>query len=101
MDFERKNQLPMRTLRAQTTATIFGTRDSWSLARHAQFEAAGIRCIVRLEIRGDEKNGYHLVESPEGFFTADDWHSTIVEAQRSASELFGVGPQQWSEDGPT
>jgi hypothetical protein len=89
---------PMRILRAQTRATIFGTHNSWSLSWHRQFEKAGTECTVRLEIQGDEKNGYHLVKSPEGFFAADDWHQTLGEAQRSARELFGVDMDQWRED---
>ena len=87
----------MRTLRAQTTATVFGTHDLWSLARHPQFAGAGVECTVRLEIQGDETNGFHLVKRPDGFFTADDWHSTIEDAKRAANELFGVAAQQWSE----
>ncbi len=87
----------MKTLRAQTRATIFGTHNSWSLSWRRGFEKAGTECAVRLEIQGDDKNGYHLVKSPEGFFTADDWHATLTEAQRSARELFGVGLDQWSE----
>jgi hypothetical protein len=88
----------MRTLRAQARATVFGTHDSWSLSRHPGFEKAGVECNVHLEIQGDEKGGYHLVKSPEGFFTADDWYMTIGEAQRSALELFGVDPDRWVED---
>jgi hypothetical protein len=53
---------------------------------------------VLLEIQGDEKNGYHLVKAPDGFLAADSWHRTIGEAQQSARELFGVEPDQWSED---
>jgi hypothetical protein len=88
----------MRRLRAQTTAVIFGTRNSWSLSWHPGCERAGTECNVQLEIQGDEKNGYHLVKSPEGFFTADDWHMSLEAAQNSAAELFGVKVAQWVEE---
>lgn len=87
----------MRTLRAQARATIFGTHDTWSLSWHRELEKAGTECNVRLEIQGDDEGGYHLVKSPDGFFTADEWHQTLHEAQQSARELFGVGLDQWRE----
>jgi len=88
----------MRRLSAQIRAVIFGTRNHWSLSWHPGFEMAGTECNVRLEIQGDEKDGYNLVKSPEGFFTADDWHMTIDEARKSAHESFGVEVLQWFEE---
>lgn len=80
---------------AHTKCRVFGTRDSWSLAPHRGF-AEGRECEVDLEIEGDEKNGYHLVMSPAGFFTADAWYESKDEALTAASELFGVAPGKWS-----
>lgn len=88
----------MRTLRTQTRAVIFGSRNSWSVSWHSGLEKAGVERNVCLEIQGDEKDGYHLVKSPEGFFAADDWHMTIEEAQKSAGELFNVEDLQWVEE---
>ena len=50
---------------------------------------------VSLEILGDEGQGYLLVMSPEGGFTADDWYATREEALRAACELFGVPVDAW------
>ena len=52
--------------------------------------------LIELEIQGDEINGYNLVMSPEGFFTADYWYETKEEAMESAEELFGVTRLEWS-----
>jgi len=50
---------------------------------------------VSLEIQGGEGEGYFLVMSPEGGFTADDWYATREEALRAAYELFGVPVDAW------
>ena len=75
-------------------ARIFGTANSWSLSARAGY-AEGRDCDARLEISGDVMNGYHLVITPEGFFTADSWYKTLDEALASASELFGVAAHNW------
>lgn len=54
-------------------------------------------CNIRLEIEGDAINGYHLVKSPEGFFTADNWYQTLDEALASALAVFGVAARDWKE----
>jgi hypothetical protein len=51
---------------------------------------------VELEIQGDPKNGYHLVMSPEGCFTADSWHATLEDALADALGLFGVPIDGWT-----
>ena len=51
---------------------------------------------MTLEIQGDAKNGYHLVMSPEGCFTADTWHESVEDAKATAEEAFGVPPHEWS-----
>lgn len=57
----------------------------------------GCVCNIRLEIEGDAINGYHLVKSPEGFFTADNWYQTFDEALASALAVFGVAARDWKE----
>jgi len=88
--------LPTMTLVAHTKSRVWGTRNSWSLAPHRGFEGDGRECEVDLEIQGDEENGFHLVMSPVGFFTADEWYETQGEALAAASELFAIDPGQWS-----
>jgi hypothetical protein len=51
--------------------------------------------VVELEIQGDEKNGFHLVMSPDGCFTADTWHESVEDAKDTAHRLFGVGFEEW------
>lgn len=80
---------------AQTRARIFGTANSWSLTAHAGYAPEGRECGVNLKIAGDAKNGYHLVISPDGFFTADNWYQTLDEALASALELFDVAADNW------
>jgi hypothetical protein len=48
-----------------------------------------------LEIVGDNKNGYNLVMSPAGFFTADHWYESKDDALAAASELFGLARESW------
>jgi len=50
---------------------------------------------VELEIQGDEENGYHLVMSPAGFFTADEWYKSKEDALAAALELFGIPAGKW------
>lgn len=57
--------------------------------------AKGTFCDVELEIRGDDRNGYHLVMTPEGFFTADSWHETQRDAMQAAHDCFGVITKEW------
>jgi hypothetical protein len=93
-DWRRDNR--SMTLVAHAKSRVWGTRNSWSLAPHRSFEGDGCECEVDLEIQGDEKNGYHLVMAPAGFFTADRWYETQDNALAAASELFGVGPENWA-----
>jgi hypothetical protein len=89
----------MIRLRAEAQAVVFGTHSAWSLAWHRGYERVGTQCRVVLEIQGDEQNGYHLVLSPDGFSTSDGWFAELADARRSASELFGVEPDQWRDGG--
>lgn len=87
----------MQSIFATTTASIFGSRNAWSLAPIEGFSPYPSQCVVRLEIQGDKRNGYNLVMSPEGFFTADSWHPTQQDALDSAYDLFHVPQDAWSE----
>jgi hypothetical protein len=81
--------------RAEVTTTIWGTKNAWSLARHRETDdpTEGVRVV--LTIQGDTRSGYHLIQSPEGFFTADTWHPTLDDAFDAAHEMFGVSRGAW------
>ena len=84
-------------LHAKTRATIFGKPpEAWSLNPDSYPDTDGFECIVSLSIEGDEKNGYHLNGSPEGFFTADNWYQSLDEAKNTAHEQFGVNSEAWA-----
>lgn len=87
----------MKSIFAQTKTEIYGTKNSWSLSPHQGYSIDSTLCNIDLEIQGDDKNGYHLVMSPEGFFTADHWYQTLEEALNNANELFNVDKNEWKK----
>ena len=54
------------------------------------------RVQVRLELQGDAGSGYTLVQSPDGFFTADNWFVDEAEALETAHEMYRVTADDWS-----
>ena len=86
----------MHSIYATTTTRIWGTRNAWSAERTGGPDQPNTECTVQLEIQGDDRNGYNLVMSPEGFFTADSWHPTKNDAIDAACEIFGVSETSWS-----
>ncbi len=86
----------MRVLTAKAIARIHGTTNSWSLSPHRGREEPTRECAVSLEIRGDERNGYHLIMCPAGFFTADSFYKTMHEALAAAEQLLGLQREDWS-----
>ena len=87
----------MESIIAKTKVQIFGTKNSWSLTPQPGMSASGKLNNISLEIQGDAKNGYHLVMSPEGFFTADYWYESKDDAIQNALELFGVAANEWEK----
>jgi hypothetical protein len=85
----------MERLQAETRATIWGSKTGWSLAPGPSIADASRTVPVTLSIESDGGGGYLLVQSPEGFFTADEWFHTIDEALSYAGELYGVEPDDW------
>ena len=83
-------------MKARATALIAGSSDSWTVATPSDPPASVYERVVLLEIQGDASNGYHLVMSPSGCFTADSWHETVGDALATAHRLFGVRPDEWS-----
>ena len=86
----------MSTFRTTVSATICGTKNAWSLESDPP-SVPRTETAVDLEIQGSPKNGYHLVMSPEGFFTADNWYATLEEAFADGLRLFSVSREAWRE----
>ena len=87
----------MVTLVAKTTANVAGDHGSWRLASDREGSRSVITTVT-LRIEGENEQGFHLIKSPDGFFTADDWFLTIDEAFDAAEECFGVRRQDWVDD---
>lgn len=77
-------------------APMRGSGNAWKVAGPSDPPARVQEREVTLEIRGNAADGYHLVMSPVGCFTADTWHETAEEAKATAAELFGVPPDGWA-----
>jgi hypothetical protein len=82
-------------MKADAEVLIRGYANQWKVAEPSDTSALIQRRVVNLKIQGDAKNGYHLVMSPEGCFTADTWHETVEDAKDTAYRIFGVSPDQW------
>lgn len=85
---------------ATTEATVWGSRNAWSLSEQAGYKKETPYCSISIEIQGDAKNGFHFVMSPEGFFTADTWHETWEEAIQLGNELFDLNLSDWTHIDP-
>jgi hypothetical protein len=77
-------------------APIRGSANAWKVAEASDLPNRVQEREVALEIQGNAANGYHLVISPVGCFTADYWYETIAEAKESAAEIFGVAQDGWT-----
>jgi hypothetical protein len=84
------------SLGARTICRVVGTPGSWRIASADEPESMGVRVEMRLEIQGSPRDGFHLLMSPVGHFTADTWHETESEARRSALEIFGIPVDAWA-----
>jgi hypothetical protein len=84
----------MTFLVAFAETRVWGSTNCWSLIS-GQLGGEGIVCLVRFEIQGDQKSGFHLVVEPTGFFAADTWHPSKAEAISAATSL-GVATDAWS-----
>jgi hypothetical protein len=86
----------MAEIHAEIRATIWGTHDAWSLAQGSSTHEGPTETRVRLTLREGD-GGYFLLQSPDGFFTADTWHATLADALDTAQRCFGVRPRDWHE----
>lgn len=83
-------------MKAVAEVLIRGYKNQWRVTDLSDTSSLVQKRVVKLEIHGDGKNGYHLVMSPEGCFTADTWHESIGDAKETAHLIFGVPPDKWS-----
>ena len=83
-------------VKAIVVVPIRGSGNAWSVAGPSDPPSRVQDREVVLEIQGDGANGYHLVMSPAGCFTADTWHESIADAKETAAEAFGVSANSWS-----
>ena len=83
-------------VKAIVMVPIRGSGSAWKVAEASDPPNRVQRREVALEIQGNAANGYHLVVSPAGCFTADYWYETVTEAKESAAEIFGIAPDGWA-----
>lgn len=83
-------------MKAVVALPIYGSGNAWKVGEPSDPPAGVSKRLVMLEIQGDAPNGYHLVMTPEGCFTADTWHESIASAKATAEELFSVPPDRWA-----
>jgi hypothetical protein len=84
------------SVRAVIVVPIRGAGNSWKVAEPSDPAAKVQERVVTLEIQGNIADGYHLVMSPIGGFTADTWHESVDDAKNTAAEVFGVLPGDWA-----
>jgi len=84
------------SINATAKATVYGTSNRWSLSPFDSSDE-GRMVDVRLAIQGNAKHGFHLVQSPDGFFTADSHSPTLDDALTLAQELYGIPASAWTE----
>src|SRR4051794_29567181 len=85
------------TLKADAEVLIRGYGNAWKVAEPSDTGPLVQRRKVELEIQGGGKDGYPLVMSPEGCFTADTWHEMVEDAKDTAFEVFGVPNDGWRQ----
>jgi hypothetical protein len=81
-------------LYATSVVEICGTKDAWSTESEDP-HVPRTETTIRLEIQGNDTEGYHLIMSPEGFFVSDLWYETVDEALEDGLQLFRVKRDQW------
>ena len=83
-------------LAALAVVPICGSGNAWKVAGPTDPSANVREREVALQIQGNSEDGYHLIMSPAGCFTADTWHKSIEDAKATAAELFGVPAEGWA-----
>jgi hypothetical protein len=83
-------------VRAVIVVPIRGSTNTWKVAEVSDRPSAVQDRVVTLEIQGNATDGYHLVISPAGCFTAGTWHQSVEDAKEKAAKMFGVPPNGWT-----
>ena len=71
-------------------------RNWWRGSRQSDPPGSARDGVVALEIQGNDRDGFHLVMTPDGCFTADTWHESVEDAKEAAREAFGVPLDGWA-----
>lgn len=79
-----------------TRSKIRKLKGGWRLANDSDPVEYVTEVEVKLLIEGNMKNGYHLIITPDGFFTTDSHHETLEDAIESAKESFNISYSDWS-----
>ena len=79
-------------MKAVVVVPIRGSGNAWKVADPSDPPAQVQPRTVTLEVQGDGANGYHLVMSPVGCFTADTWHDSVADARATAEESPELAP---------
>lgn len=89
----------VRSMTSTTAIRLYVWKNTWRSPRESdQRDRVEVR-EVELTIEGDEKNGYHLIATPQGCFGADTLHDSLEDAMRAAREAFGVATDAWQVHG--
>jgi hypothetical protein len=83
-------------MKAIVVVPIRGTSNAWKVAMPSDPAATVQEREVTLEIQGNARDGYHLLMTPTGCFTADTWHETVEDAKDTAHRVFAVPPDGWA-----
>jgi len=84
------------SVKAIAMVPMRGWGNAWGVAKPSDPPGRVEDRVVTLEIQGNAADGYHLIISPAGCFTADTWHESVEDAKATAAEAFGVLPHEWS-----
>ena len=82
-------------MKASVVVPIRSSANTWSAAKPSDPSAHVRDRRVDLEVEGNPRDGFHLIMSPDGCFTADTWHETAEEAKDAPLQAFGVLLEDW------
>lgn len=82
-------------IKAVAVVPIRGYSNIWRVAEPSDTGDITQNRVVNLEIQGDGNDGFHLIMSPDGCFTADTWHETLEDAKDTVYRIFGVPADGW------
>jgi len=83
-------------MKSITRSKIRKLKGGWRIANDSDPAKYVHDVEVELCIQGNSKNGFHLIITPENFFTADWHHETLEDAIESAQESFDISSSDWS-----